>query len=190
MIMNKFNQSGFTLVELMILLAIVGVVSAIGIPSYRVMMVNSELADTANSLRMSMKLARSEAVAQGKDAIVCSSVNSGTSGTATCSKLDGNWSKGWIVGIDLDGDGNIKESLGELLWVHEMDTTSQLTITPSNTAFNQQVTYSYTGWITASAEAGFDICSGYGATVGYPRREIRASIAGGPQLTKNLVTKC
>ena len=188
--MNKNKQSGFTLVELMVLLAVVGVVSAIGIPSFRAMMVNSELVDTANSLRMSMKLARSEAVARGKNAIVCSSINIGSAGSATCSKLDGNWAKGWIVGIDLDGDGNIKESQGELLWAHKVDDTTQLTITPSNTSFNQQVTYSYTGWITASAEAGFDVCSGYGATTGYPRREIRASIAGGPQLTKNLVTKC
>ncbi|MCW8933161.1 MAG: GspH/FimT family pseudopilin [Gammaproteobacteria bacterium] len=188
--MNKNKQSGFTLVELMILLAIVGVVSAIGIPSFRAMVVSNELVDTANSLRMSMKLARSEAVARGKNAIVCSSVNIGNAGAATCSQTDGDWAKGWIVGIDLDGNGNIQESLGELLWAHEMDATTKLSITPSNPAFNQDVTYSYTGWITAGAEAGFDICSGYGATAGYPRREIRASIAGGPQLTKNLVTRC
>jgi len=188
--MNKNKQSGFTLVELMVLLAVMGTVLAIGIPSFRAMMVNNELVDTANSLRMSMKLARSEAVARGKNAIVCSSVNISSATGATCSLADGNWAKGWIVGVDLVADGTIKEADGELLWAHEMDATTQLTITPFNTAFNQRVTYSYTGWITATAAAGFDVCSGYGATDGYARREIRASIAGGPQLTKNLVTRC
>lgn len=188
--MKKIKHSGFTLIELMVLIALIGVVTAIGIPSYRSMMVTNELVTTVNSLQISLKLARSEAVARGKNAIVCSSINSDSAGAATCSKADGNWVKGWIVGVDLDGDGNIKESTGELLWSHKMEDDTQVTITPFNTAFNQQVTYSYTGWITANAEAGFDVCSGYGAVAGFPRREIRASIAGGPQFTKNLVTKC
>lgn len=190
MIMKKIKHSGFTLLELMILIAIIGVVTTIGVPSYRSMLVTNEIVDTVNSLQASMKLARSEAVSRGKNAIVCSSVNSDSAGAATCSQVDGNWDQGWIVGIDLDGDGNIKEVDGELLWVHKMEDATQITITPFNTAFNQQVTYNYTGWITANAEAGFDVCSGYGATAGFPRREIRASVAGGPQLTKNLVTKC
>ena len=188
--MKKIKHTGFTLLELMVLIAIIGVVTAIGVPSYRSMMVTNELVDTVNSLQISLKLARSEAVSRGQNAIVCSSVNINSAGSATCSKLDGNWAEGWIVGIDLDGDGNIKEATGELLWAHKMEDDSQITITPFNTAFNQQVTYNYTGWITAGAEAGFDICSGYGAAAGFPRREIRASIAGGPQFTKNLVTKC
>jgi len=188
--MKNNKHSGFTLLELMVLIGIVGVISAIGIPSYKSMMVTNEIVETVNSLQISLKLARSEAVARGKNTIVCSSVNSDAAGGATCSKVDGNWAKGWIVGVDIDGDGNIKESLGELLWTHKMEDNTQITITPFNTAFDQQVTYSYTGWITASAEAGFDICSGYGATAGFPRREIRASVAGGPQLTKNLGIKC
>jgi len=188
--MKKIKHSGFTLLELMVLISIIGVVTAIGVPSYRHMSVINEIVDTVNSLQMSMKLARSEAVARGRDTIVCSSVNVGTSGAATCSGAAGNWAEGWIVGVDLNGDGNIVEASGELLWTHEMEDDSQITITPSNTAFDHRVIYSYTGWIRATAEAGFDICSGYGATAGFPRREIRASIAGGSQLTKNLVTKC
>ncbi len=183
--MNKFTQSGFTLLELMLTIAMLGIITAIGIPSYRSMMVTNELVATGNAMRMSMKLARSEAITRGKDVIMCSSTDG-----ATCSLADGNWVQGWIIGVELVIDGTINETDGELVSVHEMDNATQLTIVPSNPAFNQRVVYGYDGWLDAGVEAGFDICSGYGAANGYPRREIRASVVGEPQLTKNLVTRC
>ena len=183
MIMKNIKHSGFTLLELMVLIAIIGIVTAIGVPSYRSMMMTNELVETVNELRLSMKLARSEAVTRSQATIVCSSTDG-----SSCSLADGNWASGWIVGIDLNGNGQINEANGELLWVKEMEADSQLTITPTDPSFNQVVTYSFDGWLPAAA--GFDLCSGYGATNGFPRREIRSSIAGDPQFNKNLSTKC
>jgi len=184
--MKKYkHEAGFTLLEMMVVVALLGIVTAIGLPSFRAMSITNELADTANSLSMAMKLARSEAISRGRDTIVCSSVNG-----SNCSGAAGNWNKGWIVGVDLDNDGTISEANGELLWAHQMDSDTQLTITPSNAAFDFKVDYNYTGWIKAGDDMGFDICSGYGSSSGYPRREIRASVAGDPRLSKNLGTKC
>ncbi len=184
MSMNKFFQSGFTLLELMVVLAMIGVVGAIGVPAFKAMLVNSEVVDVTNEMRMSMKLARSSAIVKGKDAIMCSS-----SDGKTCTGLDGKWNKGWIVFLDLDNDGSVDESAGELLWVYQLSSSTQLTITPVGDDFKQRVKYSYNGWIDAADGNGFNICSGYGST-GYPQREIRSSIAGDPQLLKNLSIKC
>lgn len=181
--MNKFQQSGFTIIELVVSLAIIGVVTAIGAPIYKSIYVTNELVDTVNEMRMSMKLARSVAITRGKNTIMCSSIDG-----STCSLADGNWAKGWIVGIDLDGNGQINELANELLWVKQMDSGTQIIITPSDPAFNQSINYSFEGFIDVAA--GFNLCSGYGATDGYPQRELRASIAGDPKFSKNLSTRC
>jgi type IV fimbrial biogenesis protein FimT len=64
--MLKFNQSskqlGFTLIELMLTVIILGIISAIAMPNYRALVVNSEIRATAESIRTGMQLARAEAV--------------------------------------------------------------------------------------------------------------------------------
>ncbi len=180
--MKKFKQNGFTLLEMMIVVAMMGVISAIAFPAFRSMLITNEVVDTANQMQMSLKLARSEAIVNGKDAYVCSSTDG-----ATCSNADGNWNRGWLVYVDLDGSGTMNNN--ELRWVHEINSGSQVTIVPSGAAFNQQVRFSYTGWLVDGDELGFDICSGYAAN-GYPRREIRASLAGEANLFKNVSFRC
>lgn len=180
--MKKIQQTGFTLLELMVVVAMIGVISAIGIPSFKAMLVTNSVVDTTNQMIMSMKRARFEAVARGKDTIMCSSTDG-----ATCSQVSGNWNKGWIVGVDLNASGQIDD--GELIWAHDMDDDTQIKVTPSIAAFDHTVQYSFNGWIVAGDDIGFDICSGYGAD-GYPQREIRASIAGEPHIFKNLAVKC
>lgn len=183
-VMKKSNTKGFTLMELMVLLGIVGVVTSIALPSFNSLMLDSELVDVSNSLRMSMKLARNEAVTQGKNTIICSSTDG-----ATCSFANNNWVKGWIVGVDINGNNNI-DGTDELLWVNMLDGNTPILITPTDSAFNQSITYNYSGWLdnlSANATAGFDICSGAGSE---PRRELRASIAGDPRVTRSQSVKC
>jgi len=181
-IMKNFKQSGFTIIELMVVIAMMGVVSAVAIPSFRAMLITNEVVDTTNQMQMSLKLARSEAIVNGKDAFVCSSKDG-----ATCSNADGNWNKGWLVYVDLNGNSTM--DVNELRWVHEINSGSQVTIVPTAAAFNQQVQFSYNGWLTDGDELGFDICSGYAAN-GYPQRQIRASLAGEASLFKNVSVKC
>ena len=183
-IMKKIYSKGFTLLELIVTIAMISIVAAVGIPSYRGIMITNELADTVNNMRMSMKLARSEAITRGVSTIMCSSTDA-----SSCSLVDGDWNKGWIVGIDLNGNGQVDEAGGELLWANVLDSSSQITITPSDPAVNQKLQYSYDGWVTAGVVVGFDICTGYPVD-GYPRREIRASVAGDPKITKNLGVQC
>lgn len=59
---KKSNQLGFTLTELVVTVVILGIISAIAMPSYRALVVNSEIRATAESIRTGLQLARAEAV--------------------------------------------------------------------------------------------------------------------------------
>ena len=183
--MKRFYSQGYTLLELLVTIVVIGAVTAIGSAPMKSFFVQNEVRDIAWDLRMSMKLARAEAMTRGVDAILCS-----TTDLSSCSGVAGNWNQGWLVGVDLNNDGAINEAQNELIKVYDVDDNTQVTVTPNDPAFEHTVRYSYTGWLVDGDDLGFDVCSGYGAVEGYARREIRSSIAGEPKLTKNMVTKC
>lgn len=87
------TQRGFSLVELMVAIAVLGVLSAIAIPSFNEVIISNKLRSYANNFVASAHLARSEAIKNNAEVRLCAS-NNGTSCT-------GNWQNGWIV-IKLD----------------------------------------------------------------------------------------
>ena len=93
------KQTGFTLLELMITIAVLGVLLGIAIPSFQTMILNSRLTTQANQVITALNYARSEAVKRGSPATVCSS----NGGTACAGAI--NWTTGWLVFADPDGDG-------------------------------------------------------------------------------------
>jgi prepilin-type N-terminal cleavage/methylation domain-containing protein len=192
--MKKIIQSGFTLLELMVVIAMIGVLMAVGIPSFRAMLTTNEMADTTNELMLSLRKARAEAISSGRNTIVCSSTDG-----ATCSGAAGNWNQGWLVMVDRNIDGSYLVANDELLWVHELKSNTTITITPSPTTatigvtsdFTDTVTFSYTGELDDDMPGEFHLCSGAGGS-GFPRREISVSVGGEASLFKNntLATNC
>lgn len=182
--MKKLNQSGFTVIELMVVVAMLGIITAVGLPSLRSMLITSEVVETTNDLVLVMKRARSEALKRGRDVRVCSSTDG-----KTCSGTANNWGSGWILFDDANNNGQVDEDQGELIWVKEIDDGSQLTVTATATAFDVFVDYGYTGVLAGGVSGGFDICSGYGVD-GYPRREIRISVSGDVVFLKNTAVAC
>ncbi len=98
--MNKTSLKGFTLYELMITVAIIAVVSAIGIPNMIAYSQNSRMTGTANDFHAAFHFARSEASRAKTFITICASADS-MSAAPTCS---GDWKDGYIVFLDQDGD--------------------------------------------------------------------------------------
>ena len=87
--------SGFTLVELMVVVAIAGMAMAFAIPAMGTFIKNERLVTQINTLVGHLAYARSEAVTRRQQVILCASSN-----MTSC--LGTNWADGWILFIDAD----------------------------------------------------------------------------------------
>src|SRR6266702_5994433 len=83
-------QGGFTLVELMVTLAVLSILLCIAIPSFRDAGLPSQLRALANNVVAATRIARSEAIKRNATVTLCVSSDGHACGT-------GNWQQGWIV---------------------------------------------------------------------------------------------
>ena len=90
--MNK-NNHGFTLIELIVTLAVVSILLLTGIPMLNQMTNNNRLVTQINNIAGSLALARSEAIKRGRSITLCGSTDG-----ATCNTDE--WESGWIVFAD------------------------------------------------------------------------------------------
>ena len=92
------KNSGFTLIELMITLFIVGILLAVGVPSMRTFLQNNQLIATTNELVSAIHIARSEALKLNKKVTICVSADG-----KSCVSSE-KWAQGWIVFVDANDD--------------------------------------------------------------------------------------
>lgn len=82
---------GFTLIELMISIAILAILLGIAVPSFNDAALGSKLGSHANKLVASAYVARSEAIKRNVSVTLCASANG-----ADCAST-GGWEQGWVV---------------------------------------------------------------------------------------------
>ncbi|HEO8482048.1 MULTISPECIES: GspH/FimT family pseudopilin [Stenotrophomonas] len=98
--MSLRRQNGFTLVELMVTVAVLAILSTIAYPSFQSTIRSNRVATTTNELIASLALARSEAIKNTHGGAVCAS----TAGK----ECDGSsWTDGWMVWEDRNGNGSL-----------------------------------------------------------------------------------
>lgn len=89
--MTRINQHGFTLLELLMTLAIAAVLLSLAVPAYKQLVSRNRLAALVSDLVGDLNYARNEAINRGQPVFVCAS-----EGQLPCSN-DGNWRHGWVV---------------------------------------------------------------------------------------------
>jgi type IV fimbrial biogenesis protein FimT len=98
---RRGTASGFTLVELMIALTLVGLLLLVALPGFRNWIAAYELRSTAEQLANSLMLARTEAIRRGHRVNLCKSTD-----RLRCADT-GDWDRGWLLFADVDRDGQI-----------------------------------------------------------------------------------
>lgn len=88
MLKKPREQSGFTLLELMITLTIAGILIGIAIPSFISTISGNRLTTYTNELVTAINLARNESIKRGEIVVV--------------RKMGTNWDDGWRVFVDVD----------------------------------------------------------------------------------------
>lgn len=91
-------SGGFTLIEVLMVTAIVALVMGLALPSMATMLGNQRVGTYASSLLVALQLARNDAVKRGATTVVCKS-----SDGSRCAD-NGYWDQGWIVFEDDNHD--------------------------------------------------------------------------------------
>ena len=142
------GQRGFTVIELMITMSIVGILVAAAAPGYQDWTATTRLNAHTTEFITALHFARSEAVKRNVAVSVCKS----SSGTACVTT--NTWAQGWIVFVDIDASGTV-DSGDTVLRVHEKLTGGTTLI--GQTAVANVITFRSNG---TAAQAGLiDMCS-------------------------------
>ena len=147
------QNHGFTIIEVMIVVAIVGVTMAIGVPAMRDFVMNSRMSASVNDVAISFNLARGEAIKRGQNVTIAR--NAGARG----------WAEGWAV-TATDASATVLQR------VDEMESTTTLVSTGLVATFN----YNSTGRSSASpGTLVFDLCDDRDSETG---RTITVGVTG------------
>lgn len=98
------RANGFTLVELMVALAVAGTLLALAVPSFTGIINGSRLTGAANEMVAALQFARSEAIRINARVMLCRSTDGKTCSSGT------SWT-GWVVGPDANRDGKVDSVL-------------------------------------------------------------------------------
>ena len=108
--MNTQEQTGFTALELMVTMAVVAILLATAVPSFKNYSWNLRMKTAMDVLQTDLNLARSRAITHNIQTIICpATVSDDCSGKS-------DWQKGWIVFTDLNAD--TRRQKGEPLLKH------------------------------------------------------------------------
>jgi type IV fimbrial biogenesis protein FimT len=97
---------GFTLPELLIVMAIVGIVATLAVPSFKRLIQANAISSGVDIFMADLRYTRSESIRRGGGVVMCRSDKpeaiKPTCGTGSTS----GWQSGWIIYHDLNGNGN------------------------------------------------------------------------------------
>lgn len=94
------SSAGFTLVELLVTITVLGIILALGLPNLREFMVRNQAVAVTTEFASDISRARIEAISRNNCVTICMSGNTANAlagGTPTCAAAGSDWQAGWII---------------------------------------------------------------------------------------------
>ncbi len=177
------NQSGLTLLELVVTLAVLAIMLTIAIPGFTAIIHASRLSTATNDMVAALHLARSEAIKRNGRAVLCKSADG-----LACS-ASGGWDQGWMVFHD--ANNNAALDAGETSIRTQSALPNGLRLT-GNSPVSHYISYAPTGATKQSSGAlqmgTLTLCQE--STSSVEGRQIIISRTGRPRTKKVSLSAC
>ena len=177
---------GFTMIELVVTMAVLAILVALAAPSFESVFNNNRLTGNANQLLTGLQSARMEAVRRNARVVVCR--NDDPDAALACNTAAGAW-QGWMSFVD-DGAGGgtardgVLNGTETVLSSGNFTAPSQLQASPAISGGNQRIIFSPDGLAYDNAiallRARFAFCI---ATTQPPENTRFITILAGSQMT-------
>jgi len=158
------KQRGFTLTELLITVAVLGVLLAVGLPSFKQLIASNRIATQANEFMVALNLARSEAVRRAEPVAIRSSSANAEYGTGWKVFRDPNSDGDIATATDLVREGTVSNS-ASVQRVTRSGLTPPYTYATSTDADKLYLIFTAQGASAASDKAFFRICDSKNSTM-------------------------
>jgi type IV fimbrial biogenesis protein FimT len=145
------QRLGFTLVELMITLAVLVVLLAVAVPSMQDFTANNQLAATKSNFAAAVALARTEAAKRGR-MVVLQALGSGPTGN--------EFANGWEIAVDDDNSGAVTSTETRVR-------KNAVALEKIKLGGEASVAFRASGALVGTAAQVFTLCRASGGTRGY-----------------------
>ena len=180
---QKKTQRGFTLIELMVTIAILAIVLGIAVPSFNDATLSSKLGSYANKLVASVNLARSEAIKRNTVMTLCVSADGQHCATT------GGWEQGWIVACKATSPSTSCDGSGPdlLVFYRQQAVSGGIKISEISASTLRSIDLMPTG--VGTTPATFTICRAT-PSVGTQQRQVSINLTGKASVTRITSSTC
>jgi type IV fimbrial biogenesis protein FimT len=152
---QRLTPRGFTLVELLVVFGVVALLAAWAVPNFTPLIERLRVRQTAEALKSTLYLARSEAIKRGGNVFV---QKFGSNASNRCSANgNGIWDCGWVVCHDANGDGSCGDitSSTNTEVLQRFDTPVNVQV--CNTASSGSIAFNRWGLLATAVAPGFNL---------------------------------
>ncbi len=182
-VMPTAVSRGFTLIELMVTIAVLAILLGVAVPSFNGLALSTKLGSYANSFVASATMARSEAIKRNAVVTMCVSADG-----ASCATT-GGWEQGWMVACKTTSPSTICDGVGPnwIVFQRQQPAASGFKLTETSSPTQRSLSFMPTG--VGATQATLKICRAT-PTIANQQREVTLSATGRASAKKITSTTC